>query len=239
VVIEPEWHHLITELDSTYSCKERLIAAVVTTVQAWAISMRELLEDEANEDWTDTVLENTAKAGGRLQIFVNVAALSGNVASTAWSSDRQGFVISLPKGRGIDPTDLPPVFRGQLLRAFGPEIKPKAVAHGSGDDWANIEMDTTTGAVDVVVDKRRVTVPTGASAPKVDYLPTLESLPRPDELLLRPPYHMVVYVSIYSGIEVQGSHSPSLKLLADYLKRWCRANVNDTRSVGAPRHSIQ
>lgn len=193
--------------------------------------MAELLDDTAHEDWTETVVDKTANAGGRLRLFLEVAGSSPADSATTWSNSRQGFIITLAKARITHPAELFPVFRAGLLNAFVEPKKKEAIAHRGVDDWADVEMDKTTGRVDIVEKPSHQTSAAAAGkTQKVEFLPTLESLPRPDELLLRPPYFMIV-TSGHNNIEVQGSHSPSLKFLADYLKRWCRVNHNDTRAV--------
>lgn len=62
-------------------------------------------------------------------------------------------------------------------------------------------------------------------------LPQLDALARPDTLFLHQiPYHMTVKMT-QSGILVQGSHHPSLELLAGYFSKWTRTLKNDTRKV--------
>lgn len=66
-------------------------------------------------------------------------------------------------------------------------------------------------------------------AGKSSYMPSVTSLPPPDKLLLRPPYHMIVYGG--HEVRVQCSHGPSLEFLASYLKKWCRANTRRSDKV--------
>lgn len=60
-------------------------------------------------------------------------------------------------------------------------------------------------------------------------MPDLSSQPQPDKLLLEPPYHLVVYGGGKTLVEVLCSHSPTLELLAGYLKRYCKTNNKDVR----------
>lgn len=200
--------------------------------------MIELLEDTTNEEWTEKVLEKTGSSGGRVRLFLDV---DGKIAKTAtsWSEAREGFVITLPKKERIQPTELFPIFRGQLLCCFDTKTRNTITAAGgkgtddtatpAPDDWADVEMDTTTGTPKVMDRHDSPAIPANKAQPS-PFLPTVTSLPRPDELLLRPPYHLQMRSS-KGWIEIQGSHSPSLQLLADYLKRWCRVNHQDTRNV--------
>ncbi|KXX75694.1 hypothetical protein MMYC01_208297 [Madurella mycetomatis] len=224
VVVEPEWHLLAAELDKFYPDKGQLVAVITGCVQAWAKSMAELLEDSAHEAWTETVLE---KVPVRMQVFVEVA----DNAATTWSEQRGGFIISLPKKAIHQPAELFPTFRGGLMACFdakSSQLLDRTVGAGPGaDDWAGVEVDTKTGKAEVVEAPRSAHAP--AARAKVEFFPSLASLPRPDLLFLQPPYYLTMYPSS-DLIELQGSHSPSLQLIADYFKRWCRVNHNDTTS---------
>ena len=205
------------------------MAIVAGCVQVWAKSMTELLDDEANEAWTETVLE---KVPSRMCVYLDVSA--SEVASTGWSEKRGGFVVSLPKKQVVQPGELYPVFKGLLLKCFEevkkPElaIRPKAGGDGpEGDEWVGMEVDAASGKAHVVEKPRGESQ---VSASVVEFLPSVESLPRPDLLFLQPPYYLTM-VAGRQNIELQCSHSPSLQLVADYFKRWCRVNHSDTRSV--------
>lgn len=157
-----------------------------------------------------------------------------------WSSGpgRTGFVVTVPgRERVVRPEELAPRFRGQLVRCF----EEKAPGEGKGgvvplavrgtDDWADVEVDTATGRVDVVEKTQPVV---GTKAPVVvEFLPNVQSLPRPDELFLRAPYYLTVSAG-HDGVEIHGSHSPSLKVIAEYFKKWCRVNHHDSTAVRPP-----
>jgi len=181
--------------------------------------MTELLEDEAHEAWTEKVLE---KVPVRMRVFVEVA--NSDKAATAWLEQRGGFVVSLPNKTQIrQPAELFPVFREELLACFD-EVKktqlPERNAAGDAEDWEGVEVDRAT----------TVKVEQKSARPKVEFLPDVASLPRPDQLLLKPPYHLSL-IQGHQQIELHCSHSPTLKLLAEYLKRWCRVNHADSRNV--------
>lgn len=168
---------------------------------------------------------------------------SSGEPATSWSGERLAFVLWLPKGKVPQTSYLFHAFHDQLLSCFD-ETKPAvaALAHrqppsGPSDDWADVEMDRATGKP-AVVEKLSAAPP--PSHPRgADILPNVSMLPRPDELLLKPPYHLILQDRGHNEIEVQCSHGPSLQVLADYFKRWCRVNHQDTRNVrpSPPSHS--
>ncbi|KAI6088276.1 hypothetical protein F4821DRAFT_92506 [Hypoxylon rubiginosum] len=65
--------------------------------------------------------------------------------------------------------------------------------------------------------------------PEFTMMPDVNSQPHPEKLLIDPPYHLVVYGGGKTSVEVQCSHSPTLEFLAEYLKKYCKANAQDVR----------
>ena len=223
VSVEPEWPLILADLDKLYPDKGILVAFAAGVVEVWAKSLAELLEDEANEEWADAVLEKL-KGWSRIRLFLDVAGVDG--PSTYWSKERNAFVVNLPKKNvSSSLTEFYAVFRGALLGCFKAEETEQAGNHPEGsttvaDDWADVEMNKDTGKPDVA-----------RAAHKADIIPSADSLARPDELLLQPPYFLTVSDLGRQRIEVHCSHTGSLRVIADYLKRWCRVNHNDTRNV--------
>jgi hypothetical protein len=69
VGIEPEWQLLLAELDSSYSDKSTFVPSIAACVQAWCTALYALLEDGANEEWTDALLD---RMNGLLRVFIEV-----------------------------------------------------------------------------------------------------------------------------------------------------------------------
>lgn len=100
-------------------------------------------------------------------------------------------------------------------------FKKKDDKSAEGDDWAKVEMpsrERTQGAA------------SGGAVPT--RLPSLDMLPRPEDLFeSRAPYYIIVEV-LHERIVVQASHQPSLELLTEYLRKYRSTMVNDARKVG-------
>lgn len=212
---------------------------VARCVQTWAKCLADLLDDSSNEAWTEQILE---KAPAALRVFVDVAA--SDKASTRWSDERQGFIISLPKCQVFQPTLLFPTFQGDLLGCFESQkrepLKPKGTAATAADGGPDVKVDAKTGTAHTQAVASLMPVvpaPLSSSGSNVEFLPDAASLLRPDQLLLRPPYHLSMTSAGFKSVELHCSHSPSLQVLADYLKRWCRVNHNDTTNVNTYPHS--
>jgi hypothetical protein len=138
-----------------------------------------------------------------------------------WSEERGGFIINLPKIQVTHPPQYLAQFKGEILGCFdekknsGSAPRQAAVAV---DDWAEV-IEIEKGTKNLAVIEKPTSTPA-----KINYIPDFNTLARPDELLLRPPYHLSVYLRDKTEFEVQCSHSPTLQFLADYLKKWTRVN---------------
>lgn len=147
--------------------------------------------------------------------------------SVIWDSEDMDLYLLFPSSPIQSPPELEALFKTKLLHCFDEkrilnESTPRhRMAHP--DDWAELSMDGAS--------EKSVTM---EQHQHIDVLPDIKTLLRPDELLLKPPYHLAVYGGGKTMVEVQCSHSPTLELLADYLKKWCKINHQDTRRVSIP-----
>ena len=142
--------------------------------------------------------------------------------ATSWHEEPPYFTITLPRCQLTRPLDLIPTFKSHLLTSFN--HKP------ASEDWAHVQPD--------VIPVAPVELHSGVL--QAEYMPDANSIPRPDDLLLKPPYHVLVYVRGGDEIEVQASHPPTLQFLADYLRKWCRLNhqVSGKVRVSSPFYSL-
>ncbi|KAI8302768.1 hypothetical protein K4K59_000359 [Colletotrichum sp. SAR11_240] len=219
--VEPDWQLLLAELDTVYSDKGDLVAAVAGTVETWTKAATELLDDDKNADWTEILLEKLKATYINLRLFIEVSR--DDQASSAWSDERGGFIIALPRRQLNHPAELFPLFQGEIKECFSDKhhlppsytISPRM----SGDEWADVGLDVRAGHLSLNDRETSAKTTTGP-----DILPRADSLPRPDDLLSKPPYHLFVYARSAHEIEVQCSHSGTLKFLSEYFKKWRRVN---------------
>ncbi|EFQ31761.1 hypothetical protein CGRA01v4_04793 [Colletotrichum graminicola] len=230
VDVNPEWQLLLAELDAGYTDRADAVIAVAGTVEAWCRAAAELLDDRKNEEWTETLLEKLKITWSRLRLFIEVS--TGDDVSTSWSDDRGGFLVSLPRRQRITPVNLQPLFQAELKDCFADHRQlPPYTASPDADDWDDVDaIDTRVSRLSIsgpdaaARHRRGPSVSSTATQPPPDFMPRADALPRPDDLLLKPPYHLMIYSRGAHEIEVQCSHSPTLKFLADYFKRWRRTN---------------
>ncbi|KAK1826370.1 hypothetical protein QBC39DRAFT_22606 [Podospora conica] len=232
ILLAPEWPLLHASLSPLYPDKTNLVLTLASLVQTLARSLSEVLDSPANETWTETLLERISQSGaGGLRITLDVGAAVG----VTWSSapGRTGFVLTVPGREAVvRPEGMGAVMRGGLVACFEETETVVPVTERGADEWADVEVDTATGRVDVVETKKQPPPTAGAPPPAVEFLPNVQSLPRPDELFLRAPYYLTVTAG-HDGVEIHGSHSPSLKVVAEYFKKWCRVNHYDSTAPPA------
>jgi hypothetical protein len=137
-------------------------------------------------------------------------------------------MINVPKLLMYQPAQFSGLFKEQLLEAFDKKEPPKSLPIHSttGDEWADVGVDEPeeqTAKISMA----------GNKAPVMDYLPDPNTMPKPGSLLQNAPYHLFVHASGNNNIEIECSHSQTLEVLAEYLKRWTRINPNRTDKVSA------
>ncbi|KAI1121255.1 hypothetical protein F5Y10DRAFT_272259 [Nemania abortiva] len=229
VTVNPEWSLLHSELGSFYPDKATLVPSIAAAVEACCTTLGALADDEANSEWADALLERTES---NIRIFVEVS--TNRDLSIVWSAQQRGIILALPKSAVPSQSNMQSFFAGHLLKIFderaaretsSPGAEPSAV-----DDWADVAVDNRTGNAGVVELPQRDPASTHVS-PVFDVIPDVETVSRPDELLLKPPYHLILYNGGKTFIEVQCSHSPTLQFLSDYLIKWSRTNHNNTTRV--------
>jgi hypothetical protein len=131
-------------------------------------------------------------------------------------------------------------FSSDFLSCFEPEAAqpvPLAARPALPDDsWADIEVDSASDKIETREEKPFASsaAPT-ASKTVIDILPDISTLERPEYLMLKPPYHLIISHSTYQKeIIVQCSHPPSLKVIEGYLKRWTKRDNNTVNRVSFP-----
>ncbi len=178
------------------------------------------------------MISSTARRDRLTQDIHNSKVSDNKAPVILWSKERGGFALALPKGPMPSPIEMESLFKGEVLNCFKDSIPILSIAQRSvpSDDWANVSVDTATGKP-AVIDHALWKLSSTVVSREVDVLPNYDVLPRPDELLLKPPYHLTITNTGNQLIDIQCSHSPTLQLLADYLKKWCKTNPEDSRKV--------
>ncbi|KAM0431008.1 hypothetical protein ACHAPT_005642 [Fusarium lateritium] len=218
---EPEWPILVSELDNVWEDKNQLVASVASFLQTWFQVLTELLDDSNQEEWADKLLTKINELCSRLNLIVEVS--ESEHASTQWSDGRLGFVLSLPNTQVYQPAQFAGVFKEQLLDCFEAKKHTKSLPIHSttGDEWADV-------GVEEAAEQPGSQSQAKSQSSTVDYLPDPNTMPKPGTLLQKTPYYLFVYAAGKNKIDIECSHSQTLEVLSEYLKRWCRINPNLT-----------
>ena len=139
---------------------------------------------------------------------------------TEWD-ERKGFVILLPAAQLGHASTAQAGFASDFLELFKerPVMKLAGKEVADEPEWADVEIDAPETRNVSVVKVRNVI------QEEVDILPEVATIQRPEELIKKPPYRIIVRQEGRSRVVVEGSHGPSLGVLEAYLKKWCRGDA--------------
>jgi hypothetical protein len=162
--------------------------------------------------------------------LIQISSKAATRPVTSWSSIKSVFVIAFPKMQIPQQQTIIAGFSGDLLTIFAPSpilsaVAQRALADGDKDseDWADLDLGATEAQPTL---PQRNPYRAESQAPGEDRMPEISAIPRPEELVKQPPYWMVVSQGGRTRVTVEASHAPSLICLEEYLKRWCRGDVN-------------
>ncbi|OTB00743.1 hypothetical protein M426DRAFT_15102 [Hypoxylon sp. CI-4A] len=207
-VLDIAWESLISELSNGYtSDMSTVVPSIATSTKAFLDGLREILDTDVNLGWANTLLDSIKSS-----LIITITVSKNNDPTVTWSMEADGFIVQVAMGgTTLSPLEMQSLFKTKILDCFNEQKDPT-------NDWSHVSMnDPSSDIIGTETDK------------SFDILSDVSNLPSPDQLLLRPPYHLIVYGGGRTTVEVHCSHSPTLQLLADYLKKWCKLNYQDTR----------
>jgi hypothetical protein len=234
--VEPEWTILWNALSKHFPDPASFVPVVASMFVAWCKSLIEIAEDERNEDWTDTLLEKLKMTRGvGLKVLFEV---DDGRPTCHWDDKNMAFEICLPKSVVPRSHTMIAGFHDDLRRAFLPPVKePSLPVRGARGPKSNDEDDAFTDVGSEFGDSSVMTPSTttgrfSSQRARLDALPDVKTLERPEDLMKFPPYHLIVHHSSYgTSIRIQCSHQPSLDLISEYFTRWVKRNHNSTHKV--------
>ncbi|RFU26759.1 hypothetical protein B7463_g9579, partial [Scytalidium lignicola] len=230
---------LWTSLSEFCPDQATFVPIVVQMVTAWIDAFEGWLDEDKREEQVERYLE-ALKVSRGLKLILEVSTAPSNRPTTTWSRQKSSFIIYLPKARPPSQQTTLAGFNSDLLPQFASSpsatspvlpattnLPTSAGANDGPDAWADLGLDTIPSKPiphRVIQENARVDEINLDPEP----LPDLALIARPEELLSRPPYRLIVRQQGYGKVEVQASHQESLMLLEKYLKRWVRHSVNFT-----------
>ncbi|CAG7854896.1 SubName: Full=Uncharacterized protein {ECO:0000313/EMBL:CCA77757.1} [Serendipita indica DSM 11827] len=129
--------------------------------------------------------------------------------------------------------------RGEMMTLFLPVEGPEGLRSISSSIGADIEKVFTGKAQNTTQSNKETTddfevlpkSPTIKATSRVLSLPQLDTLPRPETLFASLLPYTIIVRRTGNGIDIEGSHQPTLELICEYFKKHARKNLNDTRQV--------
>lgn len=133
----------------------------------------------------------------------------------------------------LSSVEVESLLQGELLSCFDEQAPAAPLTQQrlvTSEDWTDVELDAATGKL-AAANNPAFPAP---QKPKADIFPRCDEIARPDELFLKPPYFLTVIHTAFDAVDIHCSHSPTLQWLADYLKKWCRADAQSTQRASSP-----
>ncbi|KFY45265.1 hypothetical protein V494_01020 [Pseudogymnoascus sp. VKM F-4513 (FW-928)] len=218
VSVDPEWPILWAALQPYYDDPATFIPVIASVLVSWCDVFTAWLEADENGDGVERLLE---EMGPSVKVILEIST-TGTRPSTAWLLDKQVFVISLPKAAPAPAGTTHAGLSSDFLSLFTPPPTvhaPVSTIASDDPEWADVSIEPETRTPGTLP-RQSIAAQESVS----DRLPDLALIPRPEELLRRPPYYILVRQDVENRVVIQGSHAPSLECMEAYLKRWCRGN---------------
>jgi hypothetical protein len=234
--VEPEWAILWNALSKHFPDPANFVPIVASIFVAWCKSFIDIAEDERNEEWTETLLEKLKLTRGvGLKVLIEV----GDGKPTCdWSDKTMAFEICLPKSVVPRSHTMIAAFHDDLGRAFLPPVKEPTLPVRGATSGAKAQDDDAFTGVGSDFGGSSIMTPSTTTdhfvsqLARLDALPDVKTLERPEDLMQFPPYHMIVQHPSYGkSVTIQCSHQPSLNLISEYFMRWVKQNHNSTNKV--------
>lgn len=144
-------------------------------------------------------------------------------ARTRFDQSRYRFDLTLPSSKPLTTSGLEAAFASDLLELFQVTTTkfPSPVAAADEPDWADVSIHSPTTEL-----PSKTKLSTASHLEVVDSLPDIATIERPEELIKKPPYWLIVRQEGRNRVVIEASHGPSLSVLEGYLKKWCRGEVS-------------
>jgi hypothetical protein len=222
-----EWLSLWTALKPSYPDPAQFVPSITHTL---TLLIDGILDNLADDSWAESLLaDESVERKQELNLTVLALQDKANLGKVIWMADKATVAAMVPLGGG--QWSKIPVESLKGLWDAPSEEATKAAASGRGpavvlqdEDWA-----------DVGVPEHRGTVSVNASGPgpevvRVERLPQIDRIPRPDILFAEAPYLCTVR-QLGNGVRVNCSHEGTLKVMSSYFERFIRHNHHDAERV--------
>jgi hypothetical protein len=141
------------------------------------------------------------------------------------------FEVILPSSNKLTSSGLEASFASDLLNLFNVAVGTSlpAVAAADEPDWADVSIHSST----TEQPPQGIQLQSELHQATAESLPEVSTIDRPEELIKKPPYWLIVRQEGRDRVVIEGSHGPSLSVLEEYLKKWCRGDTNRADRVSS------
>jgi hypothetical protein len=168
---------------------------------------------------------------------VSQVSKTPGMATTAWEKERTTFVVGVSNVSKPSLSTLLGAFTNDLLSCFEAEsaaaggASPQSTVSAAKSTRLDTQREQAAGlAAGVPRTMSGVQLASPVAASSVEYLPEVETTARPEQMLTRAPYHLIISKT-EQFLDIQGSHPASIQFLAEYLKKWGKQDLQDARKV--------
>ncbi|KAF9525070.1 hypothetical protein CPB83DRAFT_909470 [Crepidotus variabilis] len=236
VVPQVQWSRLFNGVKEQYEEKSIFVPTIFRIVASFYDRLLSRLDNESDSEWTEQLLNEFAKRPGSATWSVNVDVSGSSILRPriSWNPLVDAFLLEIPNRALPMQAEIDAGFDQDLDNLFLGASSASVNSGFNEDDWAEVTDGDTHTAEKPVVKQAAAERPSQAanipmSQSKTTKLPSLDTLYRPAELFkAATPYTLILDAST-SPLVVQGSHQPSLELIAAYLKKWAKINTQDSQ----------
>lgn len=219
-----QWPKLWNELKDRFPDKSTFVPSITRIAIAWYERLLWRLDSDNFPEWTEELLALLSE--GRKQLIIEPSPPPHNRPKTTWNTTTSSFYLGIPK---IEPPS-----HSKVVAAFDQDFENLLTSGDAAGGPADEGWDVLAPARSVptepmtAVTTHTVSDTSFEEKPKIDRLPSLGELSRPNELFAqRAPY--ILTLDMGNPLIVRCSHEGSLDLISSYLNRWGRLNTNDSQ----------
>ncbi|KDR80202.1 hypothetical protein GALMADRAFT_136727 [Galerina marginata CBS 339.88] len=225
IVPHVQWPVFYDALKGAYTDKATFVPAIIRVVTSFYDRLLARLEDEANNEWTEKLLEELGKKPDSSWLL-QIEASKGSRPQAALNVNLGVLTLEIPRRELPQDAETDSGFDKDFDDFFALPHSESSAASANDDEWAEVIPggETRSTAQPAVASLPIVPAPTRPRA-----LPTVERLERPAELFKSITPYILTVDATTRQLVIQGSHQPSLELLAAYLKKWAKTNMNDSQ----------
>ncbi|KAJ6442340.1 Snf7 family protein [Purpureocillium lavendulum] len=236
VTIAIDWQELIPHLAEAYTTQAEMVRAVADCYEALVVAFGSFFVSDCirGKDiafWRQC-LRCLAKGNAPMAIGVKPPlfprAESGDAPAVSSSASETllMFLVSFPAGKRVGhKRRLIVAFQDQIFALLATDSPEKYTVVDSDDE----ESEDSNAATEEVV----APVKSSEGSPSRGQLPDPATFPSGSQMVLCPPYHIIVRLGELDAPDIQCSHPPSANFIQKYLDKWYHEDMAQQAQTSA------